>query len=405
MSRGLTHAANDVIILLRENQNQAMSTQAIAYALKKSEQATNNILRRLSKHGLVESHPQGIFKEYTLTQTGINAYQRVLNVYAKKESKRVSITTSLNTSGVYVRLHALALKVPLKNPFTSQEIALLVSPFNPKPKPMQGHTDQIFQFNGITFKLTTSSLIAYANQAVAPLEQQIPALTDQAVSDTLNAAYALETQMQASNGYFKLVRHTHTINNQKDFNFKVIELHIAITNDEFAKQATAEKDPYLIAMSDVDASKESLIADKSIKVGVGKDKKGIPEVEGISKEVLPNKQPEAMFNTENIRRFYEAIGKQYYDPFEQEAKIAQTIDLLQHTSIETAGLAQEARLLAENQNTHIPLIAEAKETLKSNNELMAAFLPVLKEYLAVHQAKPSESLLRKAWKRIWGRRR
>lgn len=390
LARGLTKSAYDIIIIIKENQNQAISPKNIAYSLHKSEQATNNILRRLLKKGLVENHNRGIFTEYTLTPAGLNAYQRVLSV----TTKRVLPTTNLNTSGVYVRLHALAIKVKLKTPYSSDELPKLLSSLSLsfKPKPMQGHTDQIFQFNGITFKLTPSSIIAYSKQAVAPLEQQIPAMTEQAIKETIDTLYAFEMQMQGKDSYFKLMRKTKTIDNQKDYDYSIPELHIAITNDEFAKQATAERDPYLIAMSEIDSDKESLIADKSIKIGTGNDKKGIPEVEGISKEMLPNKQPEAVFNTENIRRFYEAIGKAYYDPFEQQAKLAETLEVLRKT--------------ADNQFTHIPLIQQAKDTLQANNELMATFMPIIKDYLAkqpsqAQAASSPKGIIRRIWQRLW----
>jgi DNA-binding PadR family transcriptional regulator len=288
MARGLTKKAYDLLFLLKNNTNGYMTAEELAYATHTSVIAIYRMLDRLQARGLVEKQKHGSLNDYTLTSSAQGVVKRIMD-------KRIA-KPSLNMLDVYVRLHALAIKFPLIQPLTQPERLELLAQYNPKPKTMKNHTDYIFQYNDTTFKLTPSSLIVYAPQVVKPLGTPIPQMAAQAIESIKTKVYALETQQQAKNALFKLRRKTKTINNQKDYDYTIIEIHIALTNDIFAAHATEEQDPYIIAMSEIDNTKVSLLADKSVKLGSGASSQGIPEVEGVSHLSLPNGQPEAVPN-------------------------------------------------------------------------------------------------------------
>ena len=130
-----------------------------------------------------------------------------------------------------------------------QDLVQALSLDDAKQVSMHNHTDYIFHFEGLSMKLTQTSLIAYAQGYTKPLETQVPKIEAQALEEMLEKIYKFEQQAREKNGYFRLRRKTHTIDNQKDYDYRIIQEHIAITNDEFAKAATEEIDPYIIAVS------------------------------------------------------------------------------------------------------------------------------------------------------------
>lgn len=377
MAKGLTKQASNILLILYQSENKRLTTPEICYATKRSRQAIYGITLRLLGWGYIKKVHKGIWVEYALTPSGEDLARKESEIREgqPQESQQKSFTPSphgvsatlythnpnLNLTATYVRLHALTLKIPIKNEFKPSELQALVQKYSPKQsimekvneeegtftkEPINGNP-QIFQYGGLAFRLTTKSLIAYGRQKVEPLDTPIPALTQEAIRQTLNVVFALEHEIQQTEGYFKLMRNS---NEEKDYAYEVIEIHIALTNEAFAVEATKESDPYLIAMSEINGSKASMIADKSIKIGEGHDKKGIPEFEGISNEILPNKQVEAVFNTETVRRFYEALGKGYIDPFKMQEWLGATAD--------------NVNQMSKNYNTHLPFFQTQAEMNK-----------------------------------------
>ena len=178
-----------------------MTPSELCYALNRKASSVSNLLSRLKYKGLIELHQAGLIHNYTLTNKGKEILNRYLNRVIAQSSE-----PNLNSEALYTRLHALALSISFKNPLPKEERAQLVAPYAPKPLKLKNHTDYIFIFQDYTLKLTSRSLIAYAKQSVAKLDEPIPQLTEQAIQDTLNIIYALETQLNAKNPYFKLKR-------------------------------------------------------------------------------------------------------------------------------------------------------------------------------------------------------
>jgi len=224
MARGLTKKAYDLLFLLKNNTNGYMTAEELAYATHTSVIAIYRMLDRLQARGLVEKQKHGSLNDYTLTSSAQGVVKRIMD-------KRIA-KPSLNMLDVYVRLHALALKVALKQPLTQQECQELLAHLQPKELKLNNHTDYIFQHNETTFKLTSSSLIAYTPQVVKPLGTPIPEIEQNAVEAIKQATYALEQHLAQQNPYFSLVRNTKTINDQKDYAYKYVEVHIAITNEQ-----------------------------------------------------------------------------------------------------------------------------------------------------------------------------
>ena len=335
MARAITKSSYKVLELLKNNQRGYMTPSEICYALNRKASSVSNLLSRLKRKGLIELNQAGLIHNYTLTSKGKELLIGYLNRVIAQSSQ-----PNLNSEALYTRLHALALSIPLKSPFSQAERAELVAPYAPKPFKLRHHTDYVFLFQDYTLKLTSKSLIAYAKQSVATLDEPVPQLTEQAIQDTLNIVYALETQLNAKNPYFKLKRKTKTINNQKDYAYSLVELHIAITNDLFAKEATKISDPYIIAMSEVDSDKIGMLGDKSIKLGSGYAQQGIPEVEGISHATLKDGNVEAVKNMENIRKLYEMVGRGEFDPKHEQDLLRQMSSLLQQSIAVQSSLAQ-----------------------------------------------------------------
>ena len=342
MARAITESSYKVLELLKNNQRGYMTPSEICYALNKKASSVSNLLTRLKNKGLIELQQAGLIHNYTLTSKGKELLIRYLNRVIAQSSQ-----PNLNSEALYTRLHALALSIPLKNPLPKEERAQLIAPYASKPLKLRNHTDYVFLFKDYTLKLTSRGLIAYAKQAVAKLGEPIPKLTDQAIQDTLNVVYALETQLNAKNPYFKLARKTKTINNQKDYTYDLIELHIAITNDLFAKEATKISDPYIIAMSEVNSKKIGMLSDKSIKLGSGYAQQGIPEVEGISHATLKDGKVEAVKNMENIRKLYEMVGKGEFDPKHEQDLLRQMSSMLQQSIAVQSSLARSQAASAE----------------------------------------------------------
>ena len=372
MARAITESSYKVLELLKNNQRGYMTPSEICYALNKKASSVSNLLTRLKNKGLIELQQAGLIHNYTLTDKGKELLIGYLNRVIAQSSQ-----PNLNSEALYTRLHALALSIPLKNPLSNEERAQLIAPYAPKPLKLRNHIDYVFIFQGYTLKLTSKGLIAYAKQAVARLGEPIPQLTDQAIQDTLNVIYALETQLNAKNPYFKLRRRTKTIDNQKDYAYGLVELHIAITNDLFAKEATKISDPYIIAMSEVDSKKIGMLNDKSIKLGSGYDQQGIPEVEGVSHATLKDGKVEAVKNMENIRKLYEMVGKGEFDPKREQDLLRQMSSMLQQSIAAQASLAQQtanlgnAALTTQNQLNYYSsqIEAHAKAIVKLNKVL------------------------------------
>ena len=351
MARAITESSYKVLELLKNNQRGYMTPSEICYALNRKASSVSNLLTRLKNKGLIELQQAGLIHNYTLTSKGKELLIGYLNRVIAQSSQ-----PNLNSEALYTRLHALALSIPLKNPLSNEERAQLIAPYAPKPLKLRNHIDYVFLFQGYTLKLTSQGLIAYAKQAVARLGEPIPQLTAQAIQDTLNVVYALEQQLNAKNPYFKLKRKTKTIDNQKDYAYDLVELHIAITNDLFAKEATKISDPYIIAMSEVDSKKVGILGDKSIKLGSGYDQQGIPEVEGISHAILKDGKVEAVKNMENIRKLYEMVGKGEFDPKREQDLLRQMSSMLQQSITAQAQLAQQTAELAKQMNLHAPYL-------------------------------------------------
>ena len=351
MARAITKSSYKVLELLKNNQMGYMTPSEICYALNRKASSVSNLLSRLKEKGLIELHQAGTIHNYTLTNKGKEILIGYLNRVIAQSSQ-----PNLNSEALYTRLHALALSIPLKSPFSQAERAELVAPYAPKPLKLRHHTDYVFLFQDYTLKLTSRGLIAYAKQSVATLDEPIPQLTEQVIQDTLNAVYALETQLNAKNPYFKLKRKTKTIDNQKDYAYGLVELHIAITNDLFAKEATKISDPYIIAMSEVNSKKIGMLNDKSIKLGSGYDQQGIPEVEGVSHATLKDGKVEAVKNMENIRKLYEMVGRGEFDPKREQDLLRQMSSLLQQSIAAQASLAQQTAQLAKEMNLHAPYL-------------------------------------------------
>ena len=342
MARAITESSYKVLELLKNNQRGYMTPSEICYALNRKASSVSNLLTRLKNKGLIELQQAGLIHNYTLTSKGKELLIGYLNRVIAQSSQ-----PNLNSEALYTRLHALALSIPLKNPLSNEERAQLIAPYAPKPLKLRNHIDYVFIFQGYTLKLTSKGLIAYAKQAVARLGEPIPQLTDQAIQDTLNVIYALETQLNAKNPYFKLRRRTKTIDNQKDYAYGLVELHIAITNDLFAKEATKISDPYIIAMSEVDSKKIGMLNDKSIKLGSGYDQQGIPEVEGVSHATLKDGKVEAVKNMENIRKLYEMVGKGEFDPKHEQDLLRQMSSMLQQSIAVQSSLAKSQASVAQ----------------------------------------------------------
>ena len=365
MARAITKVGYKVLELLKNNQKGYMTPSEICYALNKKSSSVSNLLSRLKRKGLIELQQLGLIHNYTLTNKG----KELLNRYLKRVIAQAE-QPNLNTEALYTRLHALALSIPLKNKLDQQQRAELVAQHSPRALNLKNHLDYIFIFEDYTFKLTSSSLIAYAKQSVAKLDEPIPQLTQQAIQDTLNVIYALEMQLNAKNGSFKLKRITKTINNQKDYTYSLIELHIAITNDLFAREATKISDPYIIAMSEVDAKKVGMLSDKSIKLGSGYDQQGIPEVEGISHATLKDGKVEAVKNMENIRKLYEMVGKGEFNPQQEQNLLRQLGARLKESTDVIAKLAQSQLTQSEHLNYYAEQIeAHSKAIVKLNKVL------------------------------------
>ena len=342
MARAITESSYKVLELLKNNQRGYMTPSEICYALNKKASSVSNLLTRLKNKGLIELQQAGLIHNYTLTSKGKELLIRYLNRVIAQSSQ-----PNLNSEALYTRLHALALSIPLKNPLPKEERAQLIAPYASKPLKLRNHTDYVFLFKDYTLKLTSRGLIAYAKQTIAKMGEPIPQLTAQAIQDTLNIVYALETQLNAKNPYFKLARKTKTINNQKDYTYDLIELHIAITNDLFAKEATKISDPYIIAMSEVNSKKIGMLSDKSIKLGSGYAQQGIPEVEGISHATLKDGKVEAVKNMENIRKLYEMVGKGEFDPKHEQDLLRQMSSMLQQSIAVQSSLARSQAASAE----------------------------------------------------------
>ena len=372
MARAITKSSYKVLELLKNNQKGYMTPSELCYALNRKASSVSNLLSRLKDKGLIELNQAGTIHNYTLTDKGKEILIGYLNRVIAQSSQ-----PNLNSEALYTRLHALAISIPLKNPLPKEERAQLVAPYAPKSLKLKNHTDYVFLFQDYTLKLTSRSLIAYAKQSVAKLDEPIPQLTTQAIQDTLNAVYALETQLNAKNPYFKLKRKTKTIDNQKDYAYSLVELHIAITNDLFAKEATKISDPYIIAMSEIDSKKVGILGDKSIKLGSGYDQQGIPEVEGVSHATLKDGKVEAVKNMENIRKLYEMVGRGEFDPKHEQDLLRQMSSMLQQTIAAQASLAQQtanlgnAALTTQSQLNYYSaqIEAHAKAIVKLNKVL------------------------------------
>ena len=380
MAREITKASYKVLELLKNNQNGYMTPSDLCYALNKKPASVSNLLSRLKDKKYVELQEVGSIHNYTLTSLG----KEILNGYLNRVIAQ-SQKPNLNTEALYTRLHALAIGIPFKNKLSASERADLVASLSPKPLKLKNHIDYIFQFSDLTFKLTSRALIAYAKQAVARIDEPIPQLTEQAIQDTINVVYALEMQLNAKNGYFKLKRKTKTIENQKDYDYTLIELHIAITNDILAKEATAISDPYIIAMSEVDSEKVGMLADKSEGIGSGNDRKGIPEVEGVSHAKLKNNQPEAVFNMENVRRYYQLLGQGKYDPEYEQQLLRQTLAGLNEVGASLSEVAQAQVQQANNMNYYgerLSAHALAIERLNTTSEKLNKVLDKLDRLLS-----------------------
>jgi len=357
MAHGLRKESKEILLLILNSKEGYLTTETILNATKHSPSALSQILKRLEEKHYIESQAHGIIKEYRLTQVGAD-YAKALNLNSQAQGVigKPKLNNQINQVSVFIRLHALGIKIPFIQLLSKEELQDLVQALSLDAKQvnMQNHTDYIFHFEGLSIKLTQSSLIAYAQGYTKPLEAQVPKIEAQALEEMFEKIYKFEQQAREKNAYFKLKRKTHTINNQKDYDYEIIQEHIAITNDEFAKEATEEIDPYIIAYSDVNSDNVSMLADKSIKVGKGENSKGVPEFEAVSHSKLPNGRTEAVFNAENVRAFYEALGKGYYDPFEIQRQMQDIRDTLE--------------LVAKNEATHIPFF---QSQTKLNNEMLA----------------------------------
>ena len=342
MARAITKSSYKVLELLKNNQRGYMTPSEICYALNKKASSVSNLLTRLKEKGLIELNQVGLIHNYTLTSKGKELLIGYLNCVIAQSSQ-----PNLNSEALYTRLHALALSIPLKNQLPEEERAQLVEPYSPKPLKLRNHTDYVFLFQDYTFKLTSKSLIAYAKQSITKLDDPIPELTEQTIQDTLIVVYMLEMQLNAKNLYFKLKREVKTIDNQKGYDYSLVELHIAITNDLFAKEATKISDPYIIAMSEVNSKKVGMLSDKSVKLGSGYDQQGIPEVEGVSHATLKDGKVEAVKNMENIRKLYEMVGKGEFDPKHEQEQLRQMSSLLHQSIAVQSSLAQSQAESAE----------------------------------------------------------
>jgi predicted transcriptional regulator len=342
MARAITKSSYKVLELLKNNQKGYMTPSELCYALNRKASSVSNLLSRLKDKGLIELNQAGTIHNYTLTDKGKEILIGYLNRVIAQSSQ-----PNLNSEALYTRLHALALSIPLKNPLSEEERAQLVAPYAPRPLKLKNHIDYVFLFQDYTLKLTSRGLIAYAKQYVAELDEPIPQLAKQAIQDTIDIVYALETQLNAKNPYFKLKRRTKTIDNQKDYYGALVELHIAITNDLFAKEATKISDPYIIAMSEANSKKIGMLGDKSIKLGSGYDQQGIPEVEGVSHATLKDGKVEAVKNMENIRKLYEMVGKGEFDPRREQDLLRQMSSMLQQSIAVQNRLAQSQADLAQ----------------------------------------------------------
>lgn len=358
MSHGLRKESKEILMLILNSKEGYLTTETILDATKHSASALSQILKRLEEKHYIESQSHGIIKEYRLTQVGAD-YAKALNLNSQAhevvDKPKQDLSDQVNQTSAFIRLHALGIKIPYIQLMQKAELQDLLQALslNAKQVAMRNHTDYIFHFEGLSMKLTQSSLIAYTQGYTKPLEAQVPKIEAQALEEMLGKIYKFEQQAREKNAYFKLKRKTYTINNQKDYDYEIIQEHIAITNDEFAKAATEEIDPYVIAYSDINSDKVSMLADKSIKVGKGENSKGVPEFEAVSHRKLPNGKTEAVFNVENVRIFYEAIGKGYYDPFEIQRQMQDIRDTLD--------------LVAQNEATHIPFF---QSQTKLNNEML-----------------------------------
>ena len=346
-----------------------MTPSEICYALNKKSSSVSNLLSRLKRKGFIELQQLGLIHNYTLTNKG----KKILTEYLKRVIAQAE-QPNLNTEALYTRLHALALSIPLKNKLDQQQRGELVAQHSPRALKLKNHLDYIFIFEKYTFKLTSRSLIAYAKQSVAKLDEPIPQLTRQAIQDTLNVIYALAMQLNAKNCSFKLKRITKTINNQKDYAYSLIELHIAITNDLFAKEATKISDPYIIAMSEVDVKKVGMLSDKSIKLGSGYDQQGIPEIEGISHATLKDGKVEAVKNMENIRKLYEMVGKGEFDPQREQnllrllgARLKDSTDVIAQLSASQLTQSEHLNYYAAQIEAHARAIVKLNDVLDKIN--------------------------------------
>ncbi len=343
MAKGITKSAYKVLELLKNNQNGYMTPSEVGYALNKKAASVSNILVRLKNKGYIDLLNDGIIHNYTLTNKG----NEILNGYLKRVIAQ-SNKPNLNLEALYTRLHALTISIPLRNLLSQPDISKLVASYSPKPLKLKNHIDYVFVFKDYTFKLTSKSLIVYAKQAIARLDTEIPDLTDQAIHDTLNVVYDLEQALHAQNAYFSLQRNTKTINNQKDYYCILVELHIAITNDLFAKEATKISDPYIIAMSEVSSKKIGILGDKSKKIGSGYKQQGIPEVEGVSHATLPDGKIEAVKNMENIRRLYELVGQGKFVPEQEQQLLREMMGMLQQSITTQSNIAQSQAEITQN---------------------------------------------------------
>jgi len=357
MSHGLRKESKEILLLILNSKEGYLTTETILDATKHSASALSQILKRLEEKHYIESQAHGIIKEYRLTQVGAD-YAKALNLNAHEviDKPKQDLSDQVNQTSAFIRLHALGIRIPFIQLMQKADLQDLLHALSldAKQVAMRNHTDYIFHFEGLSMKLTQSSLIAYTQGYTRPLEAQVPKIEARALEEMLGKVYKFEQQAREKNAYFKLKRRTQTIDNQKDYDYEIIQEHIAITNDEFAKAATEEIDPYIIAYSDVNSDKVSMLADKSIKVGKGENSKGVPEFEAVSHRKLPNGRTEAVFNAENVRVFYEAIGKGYYDPFEIQHQMQDIRDTL--------------NLVAQNEATHIPFF---QSQTKLNNEMLA----------------------------------
>ncbi len=388
MARGITKKAYDLLFLLKNNTNGYITAEEIAYATQTSVIAIYKMLDRLQTRGFIEKQKHGSLNDYTLTEAAQRVVKRIID-------KRIA-KPSLNMLAVYVRLHALAIKFPLIQHLSQVERMELLAQYTPKSKPMKNHTDYICQYDGATFKLTPSSLIAYGSQAVKPLGTPIPEMAAEAIENIKAKVYALEMQLQAKNALFKLRRKTKTINDQKDYDSTIIEIHIALTNDIFAKHATEEQDPYIIAMSEIDSSKVSLLADKSVKLGSGADSQGIPEVEGISRLTMPDGQPEAVPNMDRLARIYEAQAKGYLDPFQQQSLLNTTISTLSQLS--QAQLANSQRQASMEE-----LMVQYGQKLNAHITILEKMDVVLDQLIKENAKRLAEQPKQGFWQRIFKR--